>query len=85
MLYLTGYTGGMSKEGTLITIGVLVLLTPFLGLPSSWLAWILPILGVITLAIGQLIRKERTAPRLASVEAPAAPIISMHDAPSHIA
>jgi len=72
----------MSKEGTLITVGVLVILSPFLGLPSSFLAFALPVLGAITLFVGYTIRKEKVNQRAA--EAPAAPALS-HEMPSPIA
>lgn len=44
----------MSKETTLIIVGVLVVLSPFLGLPESWLSVILPILGAVILVLGYL-------------------------------
>lgn len=53
----------MSKEGTLVTVGILTALSPFIGLPYSWLAWILPVLGVITLIVGYVIRKDMIAVR----------------------
>ncbi len=51
----------MSKEGTLITLGVLVAISPFLGLPLSWLSFFLPVMGTITLFIGYLIRRDHVA------------------------
>jgi hypothetical protein len=35
------------------------MLSPFLGLPVSWLAWILPILGIIAAVIGYSLRSEK--------------------------
>jgi len=52
----------MSKEGTLMIVGVLVILAPFSGLPLSWLEWILPVLGVIVIIVGYLVRRDRHAP-----------------------
>jgi hypothetical protein len=77
----------MSKEGTLITVGVLVLLTPFIGLPHSWFAWILPVLGIITLVIGQLMRKHRATPQTVRAEPSVLESVSAPtlDAPSPIA
>lgn len=49
----------MSREGTLILLGVIVVLSPFLGLPYSWLMWILPILGLAVLAQGIVLRMRR--------------------------
>lgn len=50
----------MSRESLLILLGVLVALSPFLGIPLSLLAWILPVLGLVTLGIGVSLRAERT-------------------------
>ncbi len=65
----------MSKEGTLVTVGILVAISPFIGLPYSWLAWILPVLGGITVLVGYVIRKdiiaERSEPTRVSYEAQA--------------
>ena len=72
----------MSKEGTLITLGILIAVSPFLGLPLSFLAFALPILGAITLFIGYTIRKERVT---AHRETPAIAPPASHEAPSSIA
>ncbi|HVX90771.1 MAG TPA: hypothetical protein VHC20_04040 [Candidatus Paceibacterota bacterium] len=53
----------MSKETTLIIVGVLVVLSPFLGLPESWLSVILPALGAVILVMGYLaIQRRRESP-----------------------
>lgn len=52
----------MSKEGTLFTVGVLVMLAPFAGLPMSWLAWILPLLGAVVVIVAYLVRQQHAAP-----------------------
>lgn len=49
----------MSREGTLILLGLFVALSPFVGLPYSWLMWILPILGLIILAQAIVLRMRR--------------------------
>lgn len=49
----------MSRESLLIVIGVLVLVSPFLGLPGSVLAVIHAALGALTLSIGIWLRRER--------------------------
>lgn len=46
----------MTRESFLILLGVLVALSPFLGLPLTWLAVLLPLLGLITLGIGYTLR-----------------------------
>jgi len=50
----------MSRERLLIIIGVLVLLSPFVGVPLAILSWILPILGagVSLIGISYAVRKK---------------------------
>lgn len=55
----------MRRESFLILLGVLVLVAPFVGLPFSWLAWILPILGVLIIIAAISFRPNR-APREAT-------------------
>lgn len=52
----------MSKETILIIVGVLVVLSPFLGLPASWLSLILPALGavVVGIAYADIAKRRRT-------------------------
>jgi hypothetical protein len=71
----------MSKEVTLSIVGVLVLVTPYLGLPMSWLAVLLPALGAIILVIAQIIRRQGTAPQQRERVEPPLP----HDASPYIA
>jgi ABC-type bacteriocin/lantibiotic exporter with double-glycine peptidase domain len=67
----------MSRSTTLIALGLIVLLAPFLGLYASWVAFIEAACGVVLVGFGlharaMLARKSReTAPMMA--EAPAAP------------
>lgn len=42
----------MSRERLLMLIGILVLVSPFVGLPLTILTWVLPLLGGLTLGIG---------------------------------
>ncbi len=67
----------MSRESMLILLGILVMLSPFLGLPLSLLAWLLPFLGLVTLGIGISLRTERTRS--------AKPAISSHEVPPSLA
>lgn len=53
----------MSRALILIILGGLVALTPFSGLPMTILSWILPVLGVLVLAIGISFKRERRARR----------------------
>ena len=80
----------MSKESTLFTIGVLVLVSPYLGLPMSWLSIVLTVCGVFILSIAYLIRKEhvkKTEVQMTHLEPPAPPppAPAPYDAPSSIA
>lgn len=52
----------MTTARLLIVFGVLVLVSPYLGLPYSWLMFLLPVLGVVILALGvRLHQKARKA------------------------
>jgi hypothetical protein len=46
----------MSRENILILLGVLVLLTPFIGVPVSILSWILPLLALGIIGIAYTLR-----------------------------
>ncbi len=46
----------MSAESTLIFTGLLIAITPFLGLPSVWYGYIFAILGLVVFGIGLLLR-----------------------------
>lgn len=54
----------MSRAGTLILLGVLTMLTPFSGLPSSIRSLLAVIFGVCIAGIGLALRtrEPRTAP-----------------------
>lgn len=51
-----GYTCGMSRPQLLVLIGIFVTVSPFIGLPLSVLRWALPVVGLVTLAIGVTLR-----------------------------
>jgi hypothetical protein len=48
----------MSKETGVLAAGLLVFLTPFIGVPGSWRTIILVILGAVIAIIGFLLRGE---------------------------
>ena len=48
----------MSKEVSLIILGVLVAVLPYLGFPGSWRTIMLVVLGVLIVSIGILMRRE---------------------------
>lgn len=51
----------MSKEMTVIALGVLVVVTPYLGIPGSWKTVILVIAGAVLAGVGFLLRGEALA------------------------
>ncbi len=57
----------MKNGRTLIILGALVIVAPFIGLPYSWLRFMLPVLGALVLVAG-----VRSRPRRAQEPVPAA-------------
>ncbi len=51
----------MSSESTLILFGLLVVVTPYSGVPIFWYAYILPVLGIVIIGIGFLFRSRRVS------------------------
>lgn len=51
----------MSRSLMLIILGSLITLSPFSGLPMSVLTWILPVLGLVALAIGVSYKRQAKA------------------------
>ncbi len=51
----------MSSESTLILFGLLVVITPYSGVPTFWYTYILPILGIVIIGIGFLFRSRRVS------------------------
>jgi len=54
----------MSRSLMLIVLAILIILSPFSGLPMSILIWILPVLGFVILAIAISFKREgmKTSP-----------------------
>lgn len=50
----------MSRESVLLILTIVVILTPFLGLPYSWIMVVIPVLGFAILGIGVTLRIRRT-------------------------
>lgn len=48
----------MSKEMTVIVLGALVVITPYLGVPGSWKTGILVLSGAALAGVGFLLRGE---------------------------
>lgn len=63
----------MSRESTLIFLGVLIALSPFIGLPYSWLMVILPILALALVLIAVALRAKRLMNREPLRAEPVAP------------
>jgi hypothetical protein len=51
----------MSKEMTVIALGILVVVTPYLGIPGTWKTVILVLTGAAIAGIGFLLRGETLA------------------------
>lgn len=51
----------MTRESFLILLGILVGLTPFIGVPVAWLVWILPTLGTLIVVTSLIARHDRQA------------------------
>ena len=49
----------MTRSSTLILIGALTVLAPFSGLPVAWLHILFPLLGLVVIVVGFLIRADR--------------------------
>jgi TRAP-type C4-dicarboxylate transport system permease small subunit len=48
----------MKRESFLVVLGVVIAISPFVGLPLSWLMYILPILGLLIVVIGISLRHD---------------------------
>ncbi len=64
----------MTRSTALVVLGAFVAASPFLGLGSSVLAWLLPALGILVAAIAFTLRPKR-------VREPEAAAPLNHDAP----
>lgn len=58
----------MSRESVLIVVGILVAISPFSGLPVSWLVWILPIMGAIVAVIGMTYKAQSVLATIPALE-----------------
>jgi hypothetical protein len=67
----------MPRESILILLGVFIALSPFVGLPYSWLMWFVLVLGLLVIAQGISLRakKQKAPPREVTV----APVRDLHD------
>lgn len=51
----------MSKEMSVILLGVAVVVVPYLGIPASWRTLLLILVGLTLIVIGFLLRSQRLA------------------------
>lgn len=49
----------MTRAHLVILLGLLTMLSPFLGLPYSWLMVLVPLLGLATIGCGIALRPKR--------------------------
>lgn len=54
-----GRLGGMNSPRALVLLGILTALSPFIGLPYSWLRVLLPILGIVIVVVAFRVRAIR--------------------------
>ncbi len=71
----------MSRAGTLILLGILIILTPFVGIPLSVLAWVLPALGLMVLLTGVSLRRRVQSEERPAEPPAAAPSFDTHEPP----
>lgn len=55
-------------------LGALVALSPFVGLPYSWLLFLLPILGLSIMVTAFLMRRKDALPKVAYDEETSSPV-----------
>jgi hypothetical protein len=69
----------MSRETVLIALGVLVVISPYLGVPLSILDFVLPLLGLLIIVIGIMYRRtDKLSLRHAASER-ALPVHTVHE------
>lgn len=49
----------MSRSSVLILVGILLVIAPFAGVPSAWLAVLVPFFGLIVCVVGFLVRETQ--------------------------
>ncbi len=62
----------MKRESLLILVGALLILSPFLGLPYTWLMFIVPGLALVVISIGVSLRLPKRVKDPEPYEAPSA-------------
>lgn len=49
----------MSREPILIVLGILLSISPFVGMPPSWFMYFLPVMGALVALIGFTLHQKR--------------------------
>lgn len=57
-LIRVGYNQGMSKESIVLTLGIVVLFAPILGVPDAWKQYALMFAGALLVVVGYLLRRN---------------------------
>jgi len=52
----------MSREPILILLGILLAISPFVGMPPSWFVFLLPTLGLLVAMIGFTLNQKKKKP-----------------------
>lgn len=52
-----GYTGGMSRESIVFTLGILILVIPNLGIPEAWKFYFFVGAGILLVVVGYSLRR----------------------------
>lgn len=68
------YTSAMSRNSTLILLGILIVLVPFSGLPMAFRTFLAVILGACVAGIGVALRSREARNRRQSAEASVSPV-----------
>lgn len=68
------YTASMSRESILIVVGILLMVSPFIGLPLSILMWFYLAFGLLIASIGASLRLRKK--RRALVHEASQPVLS---------
>lgn len=53
-----GYTTGMSRESIVFTLGILLLVTPHLGIPEMWKLYLFSAIGLALVVVGYSLRRS---------------------------
>lgn len=74
----------MSRSSVLILVGIILIVAPFAGVPSSWLAFLIPFLGVIVCIVGFSVRESQvknSMTAMAAAQSPKAEVTAEEPAP----